>query len=152
MTQHTNVTTTLGDLLSDAQSELEELGNEMRDAFDNTPEGLQKSPIGEARESAADMLEALEMPDLPENIASIGYIYSHLPLKKKASRSDRRNAAVDKVATVIGYLGDLRDVEDGLEENKKNNDRIEELETLIEELESYQSDAESVEFPGMYMK
>ena len=46
------------DFDDDARDELEALGTEERDAFDNMPEGVQRSERGETASEAADELDA----------------------------------------------------------------------------------------------
>src|SRR5262245_9687992 len=118
-----SVETTLGGLLSDAQSELEELGEEMRDVFENTPDGFKGSSVGEAREAAAEALESLNFPELSDTYADEKLTYSSHPLKSKASRNDRRNVAVNKIDQVISLLTGIKEEEEAKEEDKQDTDK-----------------------------
>ena len=63
------ISTTVGDAISTAFGIIEDLATEMRDAYDNTPESLQSSGVGEARGEAADALEGIsEVDDVPEQV------------------------------------------------------------------------------------
>lgn len=50
--------------------EIEDAGNEEREAFDNLPESLQQSERGEAMDSSADELESIasELTDIAQRI------------------------------------------------------------------------------------
>ncbi len=94
-------TSTLELLIVDAYSSVGELGEEMREAFDNTPEGLRGSDIGEARAVAAAQLEEIcsDCPAVPEKLSSLKAVY--YPSTKLTSRADRafEVAAVLKFAS-----------------------------------------------------
>jgi hypothetical protein len=51
-------TTTVEDLVEGAYAEIESLGEEMREAYENMPESLQQADIGQRRGEAADNLGA----------------------------------------------------------------------------------------------
>jgi len=87
--QPESITTTVAEAITTAFSTIEELAEEMRKAYDNTPESLQNSGAGEARGEAADALEGIEEPEAPGSIQDLAVVVSQLPLKRKASRGDR---------------------------------------------------------------
>ena len=62
---------TIADAISEAYGELQTIGEEMREAFDNTPESLQSGGVGEARGEAADALENISELDVPEALQDI---------------------------------------------------------------------------------
>lgn len=130
----------VADAVSEAWGELEELGQEMREAFENTPESLQSGGVGEARGEAADALENLTEPDVPEKLGALEITFSQMPLKKKSSRADRRDQAVNTLDAVVTFLDDEEACEG--EEDERNQ--------LRDEIENLKDEAESVEFPGMY--
>jgi hypothetical protein len=129
---------TLEEAVSEAFSELEGLAQEMREAFDNTPESLQNSGAGEARGVAADTLEEISEAEVPEELKSLKVSWALFP-KKNKSRAARRDDAVTILDECIQMLADLED------EAQK-----EAAEGFVDELENAKDTAESVEFPGMY--
>lgn len=129
----------IADAVSEGFSSLEGLGEEMRESFDNTPESLQQSGVGEARGEAADALEGLSEPDIPESLQAIEFEYSYFPPKKKASRSDRRDEATSLILAALEHL-------DSLEDEKLKED----IESIHDDLEQLVSAAEDVTFPGMF--
>lgn len=58
----------LSEAFDDAYCEAFQLGEEMREAFDATPEQF-KDNSGKEREVAADILEAMLQPSVPDSIA-----------------------------------------------------------------------------------
>jgi len=139
---------TIADAISEAYGELQSLGEEMREAFDNTPESLQSSGIGEARGEAADSLENISEPDVPEVLQNIMVKWQvrQLTVKQqmKLSRSARRSEAVETLQQVIHCLEDLQD-------DEKTEAAIKDAATdFIDEVMQMADEAEAVEFPGMY--
>jgi len=126
----------LGDIYRDEFAELTTLGEEMREAYDNTPESLQSSGVGEARGAAADTLEGLTEDEVPEAISTLEVDYP-FDTKKKPSRSDRRDNAVAALSAIVDRLQEDEKV------SETHADFLQGLEELI-------SEAEGVEFPGMY--
>ena len=129
---------TVADAVSEAYSILEELAGEMREAFDNTPESLQQSAVGEAREAAADALEGLSEPNVLDELGRLEFEYTEPPPKRKQSRRDRRDQATALLSAVIAVVDNVDD---------ENADPAVELR---DELDDLMSEADSVEFPGMY--
>jgi hypothetical protein len=127
-------TTTIENAVNDAWSEFAELAQEMRDAFENTPEPLQLSEVSQAREAAADALESLEKPDVPKELAEKGIEVERTPPTRRASRSSRCNDACELLSAVMQAL-------DAMKEN-------EEAAALNSELYNLRSEAECVDFPG----
>jgi hypothetical protein len=138
----------MSEAVSEAMSELQTLAEEMREAFDNTPESLQGGGVGEARGEAADNLENLSEPDVPTSLEAIKVAWSVRELSpsklRKQSRSDRRNDALETLSAVTAKLEEIKDDEASSEELAGD------AETLRDEIENLMSDAENVEFPGMY--
>jgi len=128
----------LSQVISEACDRLSELGDEMQEAFDNTPKGLQGSAIGEARQEAADQLTGLDKPSYHESLEAIK-VKVNVPVRtvsaaRRLSRSDRRD---DAVALLRAALETLQESESfsGVDE-------------LVSDLEQLIDDAEAVEFPG----
>lgn len=129
---------TLAEAVEEAWDELQILAEEMREAFDNTPESLQGSGAGEKRGEAADALEDLSEPSVPEALKLVEvtyYVPASVP-KRGLSRSARRDHA-------CGVLDRLVEV---LNEKEENKEAME----LAQELEELKDNAEAVEFPGMF--
>ena len=136
---------TVGGCVSDAFSELQALGDEMRSWYDNMPENLQGGDKGSAVSEAADTLEGLSEPSVPDAVADVKVEWqSKPPTKRGLSRSARRDEAtmmLDLAATAAqGWLDDP--------ENETHEAR-DEVESFIDEVNSAKDDADNVEFPGM---
>jgi len=152
---------TVADAVSEAFSELQQLGEEMRDAFDNTPESLQGSGVGEARGEAADALENLSEPDAPDELAAIMVNWSvrvRTPSQqRKLSRADRRDDATSTLSAVISKLEDIRDYEPETDDEGKvtgerefSEEQVDAAGDFIDEVQNLIDEAEAVTFPGMY--
>lgn len=140
----------LEDLVSSAFGDLQSLGEEMREAFDNTPESLQNDGVGAARGEAADNLENLSEPECPEELQGERFIvkYQERQLspsaQRKLSRSGRCSSACDDLRHAIEYLENIEDDKTYTKEEREAASEFKgEIENLIDE-------AEAVEFPGMY--
>lgn len=134
----------LVDVVSSAFSELESLGGEYREWYDNLPEGLQdhRSDIDEA----ASTLENLTEPDagsLPEAVADIAVTYT-VSTKKKQSRRDRGEAATSLLTQVVEEL------QDWMDKNEGDTDVHDTVEAYRDEVQQMLDDAEGVEYPGMF--
>src|SRR5215470_3705589 len=103
----TQIELTIGDAVSTGFSMLEELGGEMREVFDNMPESLQTSPVGEARNEAADALENISEPTVPDNLTELKFQYLEFRHKRYVSRSARRDEAVSYLEQVKSFLEEL---------------------------------------------
>jgi hypothetical protein len=110
-TKSTEILTVI-DLLSDAQSTLEELGEGLRDHYDNLPEGLQQSEYAQAMSDTADSIEYITWPDeneIPEVLR--GLAGEVLPVNKKRTRQnllDYAAACVSEAQSVVEmYMEDL---------------------------------------------
>lgn len=141
---------TVASAVNDAFNVIEELANEMREAFDNTPESLQSSGAGEARGDAADTLEQISEPDIDEAIAEVPVVFNYAPLNRRASRSDRLGDGLRSAYAAVEALEKL--VEEKLPED---GDKIGDLDAndvrnVIDEIQGMIDEAESVNFPGMY--
>ena len=143
---------TIEDAISEAYGELEALAGEMRDAFDNTPESLQDSSVGSARGEAADALENISEPTVPDELKGDKFkvkwqvrILSP-SASRKQSRASRRDEVVLMLTVVTEYLGAIEEGSSGNytdEEKQAASDLVTEVDQMIDE-------AENVEFPGMY--
>jgi hypothetical protein len=160
----------ISDAVSDAFGNLQALGEEMREVFDNTPENFQTSGVGEARGEAADALENLSEPYVPGELEGIVVSWS-IPVlspskQRRQSRSDRRNDAIATLQAVVSRLEEIRDYEQpknenddgeelkegqpGYEKPEYEQSAVDEADSFIDEIENLISEAEDVNFPGMY--
>ena len=151
MVDYVTLKQSMTEALDQAFSILEVLGEEMRDAFDNTPENLQSSSIGEAREQAADELDQLSKPDVPKLVEDMPVSWREQSMtarqQAKLSRSDRRDRSVNILENMVDALAArLEELDkqegDGIEEQK------EEIAAFKDELDDLVSGACAVEFPG----
>lgn len=135
------------DAVSEAFGDIESLAEEMREAYDNTPESLQQSGVGERRGEAADNLESISAPDVPDSLSAFEVtlvrVQRTASQMRKLSRSDRRDDAVQTLDDVIQRLDEL--VETGSSQEIRDD-----AEGLRDELDNVKSEAEAVEFPGMF--
>jgi sugar (pentulose or hexulose) kinase len=145
------IDTTVAGAINTAFGVLEELAEEMREAYENTPESLQSSAVGEARSEAADALESISEPDMPEWAADVAVKFTLLPLKRNASRSARRDEAVEYARQAFEALEAHREQQAAIETtDDENTDLIDALDALLDETQTMIDEAEAVEFPGMY--
>jgi molecular chaperone DnaK (HSP70) len=130
---------TVADIISESFSELESLGEEMRERYDNAPENLQATEVNQRVEEAADALEALSEPEVPECVAQLPVTFSFKP-QRRQSRPDRRNQATERLSLAKSAI------EDWQEEQEEEH---EDVDTLLEEIQQLIDDADNIEFPGM---
>lgn len=131
--------------ISEAFSELEELGNEMREWSDNLQDNFSGTAKAEAVGDAADTLEGLSVPDVAGSVADIEVTITDLkPRKKPYSRAARRDQAVYILESCVQALTEFRDDESISEDVAATAD------DLTGELENAKDEAEGIEFPGMY--
>lgn len=142
--------TTLSALVADAFSELEGLGGELRDWYENLPDSLKdhRSDI----EEAADTLEGLSEPDSPPSqVAEMEVAYAPLR-KRKTSRRERGDQAAYELGVAIDYIEEFIDDEDHfLDMTPEDAEALkDELRSWSEEVQSVRDEAEGVVYPGMY--
>lgn len=137
--------TTIEAMVDEAYSEVEVLGEEMRDWHDGMPENLQDGDVGSRVNEAADALEYLDRADYPDEMAEITTVF--YPSLDCSSRAARAGEAA----------GQLRHAADEIREWLENDDQKtlpEEDRTAASEyadsLEEHADELEAVEFPGMY--
>jgi hypothetical protein len=139
----------VADMVSEAIGELTSLAEEMREAYDNTPESLQSSGVGEARGEAADALENVQEPDVPESLGTERVKWQERALTQRQqmrrSRSTRRDDAVQLLQRVVEQM------DEAIADTKNMNvDERDEAEQFRDEIQNVIDEAEAVEFPGMY--
>jgi len=144
--------TTVGDLIEDAYAEFEDLKNELEEWAYNVEEHFpdKADEVGEA----ADALEVLESPDVEDDVSKLEVVYAPPIRKKKWGRvSVSRAARCDEACSRLGVALDVLESFEGELKMRANPDlkkKIIEVQELAHKLESHISDAENIDFPGMY--
>lgn len=139
-------TGTIGDVAT-AFSELESLAEEMREGFDN----MDSNNLGATSKciaygEAADALENISAADVPEELEDIAVSYvEYVPTRRGrgASRNTRRSNAIAILQAAVEAAREA-------EENPEIADSEADIDSFVNDLESAISEAEGVEFPGMY--
>jgi hypothetical protein len=130
---------TVSEGLVEAYFEISQLGDEMREAFDNTPEQF-KSNSGRDREIAADILEAVSHPGVPTSIAGkqhwIGWLQMHAGKDGKLFRPARRDNALNCLRAALAYAS-------------KVSDDTSDMVRFIEDTKIDIHNLETIHFPGM---
>lgn len=131
--------------VADAFSDLEGLKEELEEWFGNMPESFQNGSKGEQLQSAIDILESLQEPNVPDEVAdlSIQWPESLGRSRKGPSRSTRCSNACNVIESAKSA------VESWIEEQEESAD-TDAAETFVGELDELISEASSVEFPGMF--
>jgi len=172
-------TTTLEDLVSAAQSEVETLAGELRDWHGNLPEGINSSDKAGEIDEAASTLESITFPEVPEDLCDIKVL--HLPALEQDSRPKRNAEVVSMLDDAIGALNSRADeLRDAIEDAKEATDNtgeqdgesnavvpetamtspdveaeavpqemISQIESFVSELEEVKGELENVTFPSM---
>ncbi len=142
-------TTTLGAAILDAFSELECLGEEMREWASNMEEKFSSTQKYEDVSNAADTLDHLSEPstdDIPEDLKAREIKYTESVKRSKKQSPSRATRCGNAVAMLQSASEFLQGQADGIEdEDVKSN-----LTDVLEELDNLISEAEGIEFPGMY--
>jgi hypothetical protein len=127
------------DAVEEAMTDLEDLRDEMSDWAGNMEEKFSHTEKYERVLEAADALEQIQRPDVPDHLADSEIeIAQVLPRSKSKglSRNDRRFNAISIIESVMEHLDQLENDSDA--------------QTLRDELDQITSEADGVEFPGMY--
>jgi Protein of unknown function (DUF3102) len=133
----------LSDIVSNSYDELIQLGEEMREWADNTVEHFSQTEKYQTVEAAADTLENIDMPSVPEALAVIEIEYTPAP-NKRTSRANRCAYACYMLTQAKEALDRLIEMPDTREEIKAQ------VEALGDEIENITTEVGEVEFPGMY--
>jgi len=132
-------TKTVQEMTDNAYGTVEELGEELREAFDNMPESLQDTDVGNARDEAATMCEdiAFAKPEVPDAVARIT-IY-----RRPQSRGDsRRIRAAEAAAILEAVISEI--------ETKTGEDCDSEVSQFVKEVNESVGEIDGIEFPGMF--
>lgn len=143
------VTMSVEDAVSSACTDLTDLGQELRDWYDNLPENLQNGDKGSTLDEGASALESISEPSIPDALVAeaegLGAVtVPHL--RPRASRSARRDNAVCLLETSKQLIEDfLAEKPDDYAASSRD-----EMEQFVSEIEDVIGESENVEFPGMY--
>lgn len=119
----------LEDALEEIHGKVTDLGEELREWFDNSPEGLQNSDKMQRVSDAADTLEGLEKPEVPEAFAQRVVTYQWYTTKAKPSRVDR----LTTLSVFLDYIANTLEEDDDEERE------------LREAIEAYKDELESID-------
>jgi len=138
-------TRTIALLVEEAYEKISELRDEMQEAFDNTPESLQDTDVGQARLEAASQLDSIadNPPTVPVSISSVPII--HYPSLNQTSRADR---AGDVAVMLRNVSQAARQFMAGMAKLKKAE--LKEIQEFCDQLETHADEIGNVEFPGMF--
>lgn len=128
------------------------MGSELRDWYDNLPEGLQQADKGSTLDESANTLEGLSEPTIPDIAAQINVVI--IQGLDVSSRSQRSAEAVGAMQEVRDHLDDVVNAGHFLNADGSNteldDDEKRELTDFMDELDNVIGEAEGVEYPGMY--
>lgn len=132
-------------LIVDAYIIIQELADEMQEAYDNMPESLQQGDVGQRREEAANILSdlACNEPDQPTILEKITTVF--LPHLDTSSRAKRASDAVDMLTSAALAIREYTE-----EAKPGKGDEADSLDDVADHIENDASELENVEFPGMY--
>ena len=132
------------ELLEEAKAEVEAVGEELQDWYDNLPEGFQASLKGEAISEAASTLQSVTIPEYPAKAETIKVCF--YPPLNVVSRNHRCGKAADMLRTIGEKVEDY--IEAKRKESRKYKDNG--LEEFVGECIEAADEIEGVEIPGMY--
>jgi len=132
-------TKTVQQMIDDAYETISNLGSELREAFERTPESLQETDVAIAREEAATVCEDIagDKPDAPKKVSKLTI------LRRPVSRGkSRRDEAGEAAATLEAVAAEV----------EKNFDikRDSKLTQFVEHILQHAGEIEDIEFPGMF--
>jgi hypothetical protein len=133
------VENTISDGFSEAYYEISVLADEMREAFENTPEQF-KENSGKEREAAADILEAVFSPSIPSEISGNQHWIQWMEMRPGKDRKMFRPARRDNA---------LRCLKAGLSYATKFADGNPKIVQFVELLKIDIHNLETIHFPGM---
>jgi nitrate reductase assembly molybdenum cofactor insertion protein NarJ len=124
----------LENVVAQAHEELNTIGAEMQDDFDEKGERWQESDRGQEILSAAEHFSGLDYPEPPDHLKSITVEYQQV-VHKRPNRVERRDNSLHAIQAVIAAIAALK------EENDENEAYVNDLDQLV-------SDAESIDPEG----
>lgn len=150
-------TTTVSAAVEDSYASLQELRDEVQEAYDNTPDSLKQSESGSAREECVSALDQFcdDAPDLDglelSEVLDLRVVYGG-NRRRRQSRSDRRDDVVRSMhaaADVLeGWVANAESEDDESAATKYDEDHLAEVTAVVERLREHADEADGVEFPG----
>lgn len=131
----------LEDLVSSSFGDIEGLGDEIRERYDNYPENLQGTDKYEELGTCADSLEEIREVDAPDTNSIKEKQFVYLPVMNCSSRSDRLYSATHALKAAIEFLQTA--------ENFKPEE-VDDAKFWGEEIEEAIANTDDICFPGMY--
>lgn len=144
---------TIADAISYAYGEWEGLAEECQEIVDNAAgTNLENSSRNQTLGETADTLTNLQEPDVPDTFGALEVEYDE-SLPKRAgrglSRASRNDNACNAIQAVVEKLEELI-FNWNAEDTEASKTLAEDGQALLDEIENAKSEAEGVEFPGMY--
>lgn len=134
----------LGEAVSSAYSDIDELATECDDASNNFPNS--SHPKAEAFAEAASTLQSYSEPDLPDSLKEVRIHYSvsvHRSKKASPSRAVRLENALAVLEAAVAAIDELVEEASGEEDTSS-------IESFKDDLQSTIDECQGVEFPGMF--
>lgn len=133
-------------VIEEAYNDFELLQQEIEQWYDNMPENLQGSLLGETLDNTNTELQDLEKPDIPDAIQTLEVTY--IPMGGD-SRADRCADACGSLKAVIRACEKLIAVTEANVSEDQAREELEGVQELIDELQEDVDTAEALEFPAM---
>lgn len=122
-------------IIADQLQALNELGDELQEWYDNSPEGLQNSDKMSVVLEAASVLSYLDEPEIPEWLATLDFQEPHCKqrVKTKADRLAYHCALLRTITETL--LSTVHLAEDDTDEQEELDTLTASLDDLINEVE-----------------
>lgn len=136
----------LAGVVSDAVAALAELGEECRAAADNfaSPD----HPKAQAFAEAADVLEGVQEPEVPDCCSDVVVSYGESVPRRKRHSPGRAVRCYNAASALSACAEAVREWAD--DPANADHDDLDAATQLADELEGIASEVEGVEFPGMF--
>lgn len=133
--------------IDDAYSEIAELGDEMRSNADSMQgTNLESTEKYTTTEEAADTLEAISAPEVPDVIAELAMSWSE-SINKRKGRGPSRDV---RLGNAIAILHAAVETAQSWAADNPDHDDHDDVEQFVSDLEDTISDVEDVEFARMF--
>ena len=163
-------TSTVEALVADAQTDLEDLKQELQDWYDNLPAGFQSGEKGDMLQTAIDAMDSVSIPsdEIPAGIGDWEVYNAPADTTSRAKRAEALASMLESVSSSVrDQLEELPDEEEEDQEEEEKTPPAKQAEGKTEDaaapevdrsgaeefcdaLESAAEDIRNVEFPGAY--
>ncbi len=137
-------TGTVEEFISSGVEEIQEVGNELREAFDNAPESLQQTDVNQRRDAAASEIENISEPSVNSSILGElacttqidnGKTYRGRMSQSRMCRVNNGAAMLRAAAEAINeWLGNHTEIDEADQDNPDSlRERADALDKLAEE-------------------